>query len=107
MDIPKQPSLSAPNAPVVVIDMEEERVTTRRSLADSRPTTRVGRWKETIRYMRGRGAMEISIIYVAIAVTFVAMDLADVRGGFPFLSPANTSGVLSQSIPILAPFRVA
>ncbi len=93
-------SLPAQGATVATLDMEE-RGATRRRLADSRPTTRLGRWKETIYYLRGRGALEIGAIYMAIIVAFVTMHLRNSRG-FPFLNPSNTSGTLSQNIPVLA-----
>jgi simple sugar transport system permease protein len=75
--------------------------TTKRRLADSVPTTRGGRWKETLYYMRGRGGLEISVVYGVILVAFVTMSLSN-RAGFPFLSSSNLSGVLSQSIPVNA-----
>ncbi|MEU5342149.1 ABC transporter permease [Streptomyces sp. NPDC020766] len=76
----------------------EERTTIRR-LADNRPTTGVGRLKENLYYLRGRGAFEISIVYVLFLV--VAVVTAAVNPAFPFLSESNLSGVLTQSIPVL------
>lgn len=77
----------------------EER-TTRLRLADSRPTTRLGRFKENVYYLRGRGALEISLVYGAILLAFVVAAVAN-PAGFPFLNENNLSGVLSQSIPVL------
>jgi len=78
----------------------EER-TTKKRLADSIPTTRLGRIKEDLYYMRGRGALEISIVYLVIIIAFVVTSLL-VPKSFPFLSSSNLSGVISQSIPVLA-----
>jgi simple sugar transport system permease protein len=78
----------------------EERATPRR-LADSRPATRLGQLKENLYYLRGRGALEISIVYGAILVAFIVAALVN-PAGFPFLNENNLSGVLSQSIPVLA-----
>jgi simple sugar transport system permease protein len=73
----------------------------KRSLADNVPTTRAARIREDFRYMRGRGAVEISLIYLVMVIAFVVMYFRD-SSGFPILAPSNTSGVLSQSIPVLA-----
>lgn len=74
--------------------------TTKRRLADSQPTTFGARLKDNLYYLRGRGALEISIVYGAILVVFVI--LGTVNPGFPFLQSSNLSGVLSQNIPVLA-----
>jgi simple sugar transport system permease protein len=78
----------------------DEGTVTRRRLADSQPTTRLGQWKERIYYMRGRGALEISIVYAAILIAFSVASLVNSQS-FPFLSSSNLSGVLSQNIPVL------
>lgn len=74
--------------------------TTKRRLADSQPTTPMGRLKDNLYYLRGRGALEIGIIFALIVVSFSIASIAD-PDGFPFLTSTNLSGVLSQSIPIL------
>jgi simple sugar transport system permease protein len=79
----------------------DERPALRRSLADNVPTTPMAKLRENFRYMRGRGALEISLIYFAMMAAFVAIYIRD-SDGFPFLAASNTSGVLSQSIPVLA-----
>jgi simple sugar transport system permease protein len=95
--IPERPSESgAPGAPLT---LEEQ--TTRRRLADSQPTTRMGVLKENLYFMRGRGALEISVVYGLILVAFIIASLVS-PAGFPFLNDNNLSGVLSQSIPVLA-----
>lgn len=92
--IPERPTGS--DAPLA---LEEQ--TTKRRLADSQPTTRMGVFKENLYFMRGRGALEIGIIYLLILVAFVVASLVN-PAGFPFLNDNNLSGVLSQSIPVLA-----
>src|SRR5258707_1356222 len=78
-----------------------DETTSRRRLADSQPTTTWGRLKENLYYLRGRGALEITIVYVAIIIAFAAYATAD-SAAFPFLSSSNLSGVITQSIPVLA-----
>lgn len=73
---------------------------TRRRLADSQPTTTLGRLQNNFYYMRGRGAVEITIVYAAVLLAAIIYAL--VNPSFPFLSQTNISGVLTQSIPILA-----
>ncbi len=75
--------------------------TTKRRLADSQPTTFTERLKDNLYYLRGRGALEISIVYGAILVAFLIAGSVN-STGFPFLEPTNLSGVLSQNIPVLA-----
>jgi simple sugar transport system permease protein len=100
MKITEENVPSTPITTAASLEMDE-RSSTRRRLADNLPTTPLGRLKETIYYMRGRGAVEIGLIYLAIIVAFTIMFLRNSRG-FPFLDARNTSGVLSQTIPVLA-----
>jgi simple sugar transport system permease protein len=86
-----------PDAPLAL----EEQSPTRRRLADSQPTTSRERFKENLYYLRGRGALEISGVYVAILVGF-GLTAAVNPSGFPFMNSNNLSGVLSQNIPVLA-----
>jgi simple sugar transport system permease protein len=95
---PTEPVVSG-QLPTPALAMDE--VPTRRRLADSKPTTFSGRLKENLYYLRGRGALEIGIIFVVILVAF-SLYSAVSPGAFPFLSRENMSGVLSQSIPALA-----
>ena len=90
----QQPS----NQDQVPLALEEQ--VTRRRLADSQPTTRVAVLKDNLYHMRGRGGLEISIVYALVLVAAVVAALEN--PGFPFLSQSNLSGVLSQSIPVLA-----
>lgn len=72
-----------------------------RRLADNVAVTRGDRFRENLRYTRGRGALEIGII---TAVVFVAFSITSLLAptAFPFLSESNLSGVISQSIPVYA-----
>ncbi|MFN0282641.1 MAG: ABC transporter permease [Kineosporiaceae bacterium] len=81
--------------------LQLEEHTQKRRLSDSAPTTAAGRLKETLYYARGRGALEIGLVYGVIVVAFVIYSGVN-PAGFPFLSPSNLSGVISQSIPVLA-----
>ncbi|MGW0820754.1 ABC transporter permease [Streptomyces sp. NPDC002845] len=74
--------------------------TRKRTLADSAPTTAKGRLNDRLRRLRGRGALEIGIIFVLIQIACVVYYLVDPTG-FPYLEKANFN-VLSQSIPVLA-----
>jgi simple sugar transport system permease protein len=79
----------------------EEQSTTRRRLADNQPTTTWAKLKDNIYYMRGRGALEISVVYGLILLVFVITSLVN-PDYFPFLDSNNLSGTLSQAIPVLA-----
>jgi simple sugar transport system permease protein len=81
-----------------VLAMDEQPVA-RRRLADSQPTTTFEVLKDNLYYMRGRGALEISVVYAVILLFAIVAAL--VNPGFPFLSESNVSGVLTQSIPVL------
>jgi len=98
---PELPTGQTPGTATETALVMEEGGPTRRRLADSQPTTSMGKLKDNLYYLRGRGALEISIVYAAILVSFVAYSLSD-PVGFPFLEEANLSGVLSQNIPVLA-----
>ncbi|MHC6595121.1 ABC transporter permease [Arthrobacter sp. C152] len=79
---------------------DSESTAPRRRLADNQPTTLSGRIKDNFRHLRGRGSLEISAIYILIVIAAVVTSL--VNPAFPFLSQSNISGVLTQSIPVLA-----
>ena len=89
-----------PDAEPVTPALALEEPTQKRRLADSQPTTFGGRVKDRVYYMRGRGALEIGIVYGAVLVAFIIAALAD-PAWFPFLESSNLSGVLSQNIPVL------
>jgi simple sugar transport system permease protein len=85
-----------------LLQMEER--TTGRRLADSQPTTRVGRLRQDFYYMRGRGAVEITVVYGLILLLFLVLFLrnSDPSTGFPFFTARNFTGTLTQSIPFYA-----
>lgn len=72
-----------------------------RRLADGRPDGLLDRIRESIRYTRGRGALEISVIFLLVLAGFSIASLV-APADFPFLSSSNISGVISQSVPVLA-----
>jgi simple sugar transport system permease protein len=94
-------SLSPSTTAVVIGPLTLDEPTAKRRLADSQPTTSWGRFKENLYYLRGRGALEISVVYAVIVGGFVVYSLAD-NAAFPFLSSSNLAGVITQSIPVLA-----
>ncbi len=85
--------------PTPVLQLEEQPV--RRRLADNQPTTWQGRLRQDFQYLRGRGSFEIGLVYGVLLVAFIVVGALN-PDGFPFLSPSNLSGVLTQSIPVLA-----
>jgi simple sugar transport system permease protein len=87
------------SGPAAALALEEQ--TTKRRRADSQPTTPTDRLKDNLYYLRGRGALEISIVYGAILLAFVIAATVNPTA-FPFLESSNLSGVLSQNIPVLA-----
>jgi simple sugar transport system permease protein len=95
----EDPGESGPVETAEPLALEES--TTKRRLADSQPTTSLERAKDNVYYLRGRGALEISIVYGAILVAFFITATAN-QAWFPFLESSNLSGVLSQNIPVLA-----
>lgn len=69
-----------------------------RRLADGGPMLGAG-IRDAVRYTRGRGALEIGIITLAVIVVFSIASLA-APDDFAFLAPANLQGVVFQSIPV-------
>lgn len=78
-----------------------EAIKSGRNLAGNKPTTSLGRFKQNLQFVRGRGALEITLVFVAILIVFSIMSAID-PSGFPFLDARNLSGVLTQSIPLMA-----
>jgi simple sugar transport system permease protein len=104
MTMTNDPSPSpSPSGSGPVLQMDEERGTKRR-LADTQPKTLMGRLAESFYYMRGRGAVEITVVYVGILVLFLILFLRnpDPSTGFPFFTQRNFTGTLTQSIPFYA-----
>ncbi|MDR7187110.1 simple sugar transport system permease protein [Microbacterium trichothecenolyticum] len=83
-----------------------ETVITGRRLSDNTPQTFAARFRENIQYSRGRGALEIGVIVALVLVGFIIAGLV-APSEFPFLSASNLSGVISQSIPVLALMGIA
>src|SRR5829696_8316787 len=96
IEAPKQPGSEKDQLAPLALDEQPMK----RRLADSQPTTRMEVLKDNFSYMRGRGAVEISVVYALIFLAAVVTAL--VNPAFPFLSQTNLSGVLSESIPVLA-----
>jgi len=95
----EEPSGGGSGQDAMTLALEDQ--TTKRRLADSQPTTFAERLKDNLYYLRGRGALEISIVYGAILVAFIVAGTVNPTA-FPFLEASNLSGVLSQNIPVLA-----
>ncbi|MGW0707568.1 ABC transporter permease [Streptomyces sp. NPDC002643] len=72
----------------------------KRTLADSAPTSTGDRLKERFRQIRGRGALEIGLVFVLVQLGCIVYYLVD-PVGFPYLEKSNFN-VLSQSVPVLA-----
>ncbi|MGA7148350.1 MAG: ABC transporter permease [Microbacterium sp.] len=83
-----------------------EAVITGRRLSDNTPQTFTARFRENIQYSRGRGALEIGVIVALVLIGFIIAGLV-APSQFPFLSASNLSGVISQSIPVLALMGIA
>jgi simple sugar transport system permease protein len=86
--------------PVLTATLETGALPRVRRLSDNQPTTTAEKIKDYIRYTRGRGALEIGVILSIVLAGFIVTSL--VNPAFPFLSANNLSGVVSQSIPVLA-----
>ena len=71
-----------------------------------KPTTMVGKFLDNLQYVRGRGALEIGAVFVVLQLVMVGYALI-APDKFPYLAPANLSGVLSQDIPVLGILGIA
>jgi len=56
---------SADKGPVLSAPQATEAITQVRRLSDKQPTTFIGRFKENLQFVRGRGSLEISIVLLA------------------------------------------
>ncbi|MEU1511530.1 ABC transporter permease [Streptomyces sp. NPDC005811] len=72
----------------------------KRTLADSAPVSTADRLAERLRQVRGRGALEIGLVFVLVQLGCIISYLVD-PAGFPYLEKSNFN-VLSQSVPVLA-----
>lgn len=86
--------------------LSTEAITTVRRLADNKPSTFLGKIRHNLQFIRGRGAFEISIVALLLVAVYVAWGVID-PDNFKFLSSANLSGVLTQSIPLLGILAIA
>ena len=77
-----------------------------RRMSDSRPEGWLNKIRYNLQFVRGRGGFEISIVFILIIVTFSTISAVNPQG-FPFLKSENLSGVLTQSIPLLAILSIA
>lgn len=90
-----------PREHVLTAPAPTEAVITGRRLSDNTPRTFGDTFRDSIRYSRGRGALEIGVIVALVLIGFIIAGTV-APTSFPFLSASNLSGVISQSIPVLA-----
>jgi len=89
--------------PILDVPLATEAI---RQVRPDRPQGLVAKAIDNLQYVRGRGALEIGIIFFLLLITFSSVSL--VAGNqFPFLSQQNLSAVISQSIPVLALLGIA
>ena len=62
--------------------------------------------RHNLQFIRGRGAFEIGIVLAVLLAGYITASAINPRG-FAFLNPDNLSGVISQSIPVLAILGIA
>jgi simple sugar transport system permease protein len=67
---------------------------------EARPSTIIGKLLNNLQFVRGRGALEIGIVFVILQLLMIGYAIV-APSDFPYLDPANLSGVLSQDIPVL------
>jgi len=91
---------SGKKSPILEVPLPTEAVAVRRKQSGA-PDTFLGRMSYNLQFVRGRGALEISIVLVVLLTGYVIASLISPTG-FAFLNPNNLSGVISQSVPVLA-----
>lgn len=93
---------SGPSAPILEVSQPTETIATRKRISDKQQDQSfLGKLRYNMQFIRGRGAFEIGIVFVLIFLGFTIASLVS-PSDFPFLSAANFSGVLTQSVPLLA-----
>jgi simple sugar transport system permease protein len=93
---------SGESTPIMEVAQPTESIVTRRRISDKhQDTSFMGKLRYNMQFIRGRGAFEIGIVFILIFLGFTIASLI-APDDFPFLSPANFSGVLTQSVPLLA-----
>eukprot|EP01031_Cornospumella_fuschlensis_P008031 gene8031-9916_t len=89
-------------AAVLAVSQPTEAITTRKRISDKQlDTSLLGKLRYELQFIRGRGALEIGVVFLVLLASFTIVSLI-APNDFPFLSPANFSGVLTQSIPLMA-----
>ncbi len=91
---------------VLTAPLQTETIQTIRRLADNKPKGFWGKLTSNLQFIRGRGALEISVVAVVLLVAYSIWSLADPEN-FRFLSEQNISGVLTQSVPLLGILAIA
>lgn len=82
--------------------MATEAITTQRRISDARQSSGLfGRVRHELQFVRGRGALEISVVLIVLLAGYTIAGLVSPEG-FAFLNPNNLSGVVSQAVPVLA-----
>jgi simple sugar transport system permease protein len=93
---------SGGSSPVLEVSQPTEAIATRKRISDKQlDTSFMGKLNYNMQFIRGRGAFEIGIVFIVLFAGFTIASLISPEG-FPFLNPANFSGVLTQSIPLMA-----
>lgn len=91
---------------VLTAPLQTETIQTIRRLADNKPTGAWGSFLHNLQFIRGRGALEISVVAVLLLTAYSVWSIVDPTN-FRFLSEQNISGVLTQSIPLLGILAIA
>lgn len=93
------------DAPPVITVSDDDTTAVRRTLADSAPTTLGARVADWVRHIRGRGALEIGLIFVVVQAGCIAAYLAWPQS-FPYLGTANLN-LITQSVPVISLLAIA
>jgi len=94
-----------PKHPVLTAQLETESLATMRS-ARAHPAGILAKIADNLQYVRGRGALEIGIIFTLLLIVFTTMAIVS-PDTFPFLSQQNLSAVISQSVPVYGILGIA
>ncbi|WP_104131914.1 ABC transporter permease [Cryobacterium sp. M91] len=86
--------------PILEVPLPTEAISLRQK-PSGEPESFFGRMNYNLQFIRGRGALEISIVLIVLLAGYVTASLISPTG-FAFLNPNNLSGVISQSVPVLA-----
>lgn len=86
--------------PILHVATPTESIATRR-IVGNEPDGFGARFRYNLQFVRGRGSLEISLVVVVLLIGYIIAGLIWPTG-FAFLNPNNLSGVISQSVPVLA-----